>query len=198
MHLPARTAPHDVFIAEYLRTIYYPSWARLDGLAAGAALAWIGVFHAETWRRYVASRNWFWCLVGLGGIGLSILLFTDRFGFWATVIGFPMLAFGFAALVAGLASPAFRLPSPMQRVITAVALMSYSLYLVHKPVFHLVAEKAGAWCDSHHVPLIVPAWTAAILVGGAAYLAVERPFLQLRSALARTRREKIGLAVSAP
>jgi peptidoglycan/LPS O-acetylase OafA/YrhL len=90
-----------------------------------------------------------------------------------------------AALLLGAVSP--RLPFRRIEVPGAAFLAStaYSVYLSHKLVIHLVS----GLCSTRHIsPLSLPAHLlveACIYTGGALlFLAVERPFLQLRHRIA--------------
>lgn len=61
-----------------------------------------------------------------------------------------------------------------------IAAASYGLYLVHKPIYHLVRTHAGGRLDGPDA-FAFDAYAAASLAGGASlHYAVERPFLRWR------------------
>lgn len=167
------------FGQRFIEDIYYPTWTRLDGLLAGVALAAIRAYRPALWARLTARANAL-TLGGLVVVAAVVALFQDRVGFAATTFGYPLLSFGLALLVAaGAASGGVlaRLRVPGGAWLAAA---SYSLYLVHKPIFHLVQTHAGAWLDGGGVPAFV-VYAMATLAGGALlHYAIERPFLRLR------------------
>src|SRR5207302_1849049 len=103
----------------------------------------------------------------------------------ASIWQFPLIAIGIAALLICAVSPRL----PLRRVVLPgaafVASIAYSAYLIQKLVIHFVAQ----FCSNHNIALT----SAFALLGvelcvyaGATilFLAVERPFLQLRHRVA--------------
>lgn len=162
---------------DYLESIYYPTYTRLDGLMAGVLMAAIQSYQPQRWVALQSRANTL-AVAGLVIIGFAIWLFRDR-GFAPVVFGFPLLALGFALLVTAAAgAKAFgrwRVPGAGW-----VAAMSYSLYLSHKLAMHRVAS----WLASHpqiHGWAAFLIYAAVILLFGALlHYGVERPFLRLR------------------
>ncbi|MBI1685851.1 acyltransferase family protein [Caulobacter hibisci] len=168
--------------ADFLRLIYYPTWTRLDGLALGVLLA-----AARTFRPALVARfapPWLTGSLGLlatAGTVIVCLRHADGVALDLTgaVFLYPLACLASALLLCALLD----LEPALQRLplqpFTAVATLAYSLYLVHKPVQHMLREGLG---DG-----VLHGWT-----GVAAYLAadfaaaillwwlVERPFLRLR------------------
>ena len=173
------------FGQRFIEEIYYPTWSRLDGLLAGVVLAAIRAFRPMLWSRLLARAN----ALALGGVvvvGVAIALFQQRTGFWPTVAGYPLLSFGLALLVAAGAGTQGVLARVNVPGAAWVAGISYSLYLVHKQIFHLVQTRL-AWVEGHGFLTLV-AYGAASFAGAALlHYAVERPFLRLRERLARRR-----------
>jgi hypothetical protein len=87
---------------EYIERIYYPTYARLDGLLAGVAPALVKVFRPVWWKEVAQRANW---VLGAGTtvLGCTVWIFVDRFGPVGMVVGFPLMAIGFAMLVAAAA-----------------------------------------------------------------------------------------------
>jgi peptidoglycan/LPS O-acetylase OafA/YrhL len=172
-----RGAEH--FSTDYIERIYYPTYARLDGLLAGVALALVRMLRPKWWERMVRHANVL-LLAGVASTACVLWIFTDRFGPVGTVIGFPLMATAMAMLVAaGSDTPCWfgRLRFPGAKL---VAMLAFSLYLTHKEVAHL---------DELYFPgvMSVANWRSASLiaasclaVAAALYFAVERPFLVLR------------------
>jgi peptidoglycan/LPS O-acetylase OafA/YrhL len=163
----------------YLRYLYYPTYARLDGLVAGVALAACAV-HRPAWM--TALRSHTFALLGFSAVSLAaaLTLFDGaRTQFWPCVLGYPLVALAMGGLVAAASggSPLARLNVPAARWLAGI---SYSLYLCHKGVFTLLASVLGDHLARHG--LIRFALFAAVTLAGGALLhyVVERPFLHWR------------------
>jgi peptidoglycan/LPS O-acetylase OafA/YrhL len=185
--LPISMWLHDTALAAnggmqrnwFVEDIYYPTWARLDGLLAGVVLATIKVFRPQHWGRMQAWANMV-LLLGLGVMAAALWLFKERTGLLGNSIGWPVLSLGLALLVfagAGKSSVIARWRVPGAAWLAAI---SYSLYLVHKAVFHLVEAAWGPALEGRGVVAFCVYGAAAMLAGAALYYAVERPFLRLR------------------
>jgi peptidoglycan/LPS O-acetylase OafA/YrhL len=182
---PVRDLDDGRFGLRFVEGIYYPTYSRLDGLLAGVMLATIKTFRPEIWSRLQTRANTA-CLAGLVVVGLAIWLFQDRSGFWPSVVGYPLLSCGLAFLVfaaAGTNSGRGRARMPMA---SWLALISYSLYLTHKAVFHLVQISIAPQLEGHGFVLFGVYAIAVIAVGSLMYCIVEQPFLRLRDRLGRS------------
>jgi len=165
--------------------IYYPTWTRLDPLVFGVALVAIEKFRPEWWKRLINSAPWLW-LPGLALIVYALYLGEgDYVPVAAAIWQFPLLGLGMAALLLCALSPRL----PLRRVAIPgaafIASVAYSAYLIQKVVIHFVAQ----FCASNNIALTsvwallgveLCVYAAAIIL----FLAVERPFLQLRHRLA--------------
>lgn len=171
----------------FVEDIYYPTWARLDGLLAGVVLATFKVFRPQRWERGQARAN-IVLLLGLGVMAMALWLFKQRTGLLGNAIGWPVLSLGLALLVfagAGNRSVIARWRVPAAAWLAAI---SYSLYLVHKAVFPLVEAAWGPALEGHGVVAFCVYGIAALLAGAALYYTVERPFLRLRERMPVFRR----------
>ena len=165
--------------------IYYATWTRLDPLVFGVALAAIEKFRPRWWQRLMNFAPWLW-LPGLALVVCGLCLGeTDTITVTACVWQFLFIALGMAALLVCAVSP--RLPFCRIKIPGAafIASIAYSAYLVQKLVIHFVAR----FCSTHDIALTsVPAIIGVeICIYAAAtilFLAVERPFLQLRHRIA--------------
>ena len=169
----------------YLRFLYDPTYARLDDLLGGVALAAARTYGARSWQWIDRHAN----TVAMAGVvltGLCVWGFDGRrMGFAANVVGYPVLAVAMTALVAAAASQNGVLARIRVPGAAWFAAASYSLYLSHKMVYRELHQRFAPWIDGHGV------WTALIYiavilaVGAALHYAVERPFLQLREPVRR-------------
>lgn len=164
--------------------IYYATWTRLDPLVFGVGLAAIEKFRPQWWQRLMNLAPWLW----LPALALIV------FSFWIEEPGvitvtisvwqFPLIAFAMAALLICAVSP--RLPFRRVAVPGAAFLAStaYSAYLVQKLVIHFVAQFLAAQNMSlTSLPAIVGVQVCVYAAGTILFLAIERPFLQLRHRL---------------
>jgi peptidoglycan/LPS O-acetylase OafA/YrhL len=164
----------------YMDFIYYPTWARLDGLLAGVLAATIKLFRPVVWSRITSRPNGV-LFLGLFGLALSIMLFGGQATtFVPSVIGYPLLASSIAAIVIAGSERRGIIGGwnvPGARVLATGA---YSLYLTQKLAYHLV--------DAGYIPgLGTEGWTRffaalgiALLMSTLLYWLIERPFLRIR------------------
>ncbi len=171
----------------FVEDIYYPTWNRLDGLLTGVALATCKVFRPQAWanaRRYANI-----CLLaGLAVMALALWLFRDRVGLLGNAIGWPVLSVGMGLLVfagAGRDSLIGRWSVPGVGWLAAI---SYSLYLVHKAIYHVVQAQWGEQLADRGFAAFLAYGAAAIAAGAVLHYSVERPFLRLRERLPLYRR----------
>jgi peptidoglycan/LPS O-acetylase OafA/YrhL len=170
----------------YLEDLYYPTWARADGLLVGVMLAALRVFRPQAWGRLTGQRSLLCLVGGLVTCGVAFWLFSDRTGLLANTLGWPLLSMAFGLGVIAGASPRSvigRWPVPGAGWIAAI---SYSLYLSHKIVLHVVQSTIVPRLPEIGV-LRFATYALAVLAGGAAlHYGVERPFLRWRDRRAET------------
>jgi peptidoglycan/LPS O-acetylase OafA/YrhL len=171
----------------FVEDLYYPTWCRLDGLLAGVLLAACKVGRPAWWAAARARPDAL-ALAGAAGLLLSLRLFDDRVGALANTVGWPVLSASLALLVAAAAGPGgvlgrWRVPGA-----AGLATISFSLYLVHKPVYHLVQDLAGPQLAGRGLLTAAAYGGAAVAAGALLYALVERPGLRWRDrhAAART------------
>lgn len=164
----------------YMARLYYPTWVRLDGLLLGVLLAAGRTFRPQATARRLPG--WAALAGGLVVLAGAIAVIGDQgviLDFAGATFGYPLFSLACALLLsAALDAQPWLARIPLPGVATLAAL-SYSLYLVHKPVYTLDKAWLGAGALS--------GWPALALYGCtvlAAALAlhhgVERPFLVLR------------------
>jgi peptidoglycan/LPS O-acetylase OafA/YrhL len=164
----------------YMTYIYWPTWARLDGLLAGVAAAAIQTFRPRLWASLTARPN---LVAGVGAVGViaSAALFGGYITwFLPAVFGYPLLAWSLMLIVAAANDSRSMLGRRNVPGAAALATGAYSLYLSHKAVFQATAsalrdKPAEIQNLGLGVAILVALAVAAIL-----YWVVERPFLALR------------------
>ncbi|MFK2904424.1 acyltransferase [Dyella ginsengisoli] len=168
----------------YIEDLYFPTWARLDGLLAGVLLAALKAFRPMLWTRAQAHATvTMWA--GLAVIALAFVLFRDRVALLPNAIGWPLLSAGIGLLVLAAAGPVSALGRVRVPGAAWIAGISYSLYLSHKIAFHLVQVALGD--RLHGVAIFAVYALAALALGSALHMWVERPFLRLRERRAMRR-----------
>lgn len=182
----------------YLRFLYVPTYARLDDLLGGVALAA---------ARSYGTRGWAWierhadvaAITGVLLAGLCMWGFDGRrLGFAANVFGYPVLALAMTSLVAAAASGQGVLAKIRVPGAAWFAAASYSLYLSHKMVYGQLHGRFAPWADGHGIWTALIYVAAVLAVGAALHYAVERPCLRLREPVRRMRAQRRCRFATAP
>lgn len=165
----------------FVENIYYPTWNRLDGLLAGVILAVWKTYRPDSWVRVGARANAV-LLAGLATMALSFWLFRERTGLLGNSIGWPVLSLGLALLVFAGAQTGSWIDRRAVPGAAWMAAVSYSLYLVHKPVYGLVQTHLGDALDRIGSGYLAFATygLASLIAAALLYYVVERPALRLR------------------
>lgn len=163
----------------FAEDIYFPTWNRLDGLLAGVVLACLKTFRASWWRRAQDYAN-VALISGLGVVAVAMWLFRERTGLLANAVGWPVLSLGFALLVFAGAARASWIGRWSIPGIAWLAAASYSLYLVHKAIFHMVDGSFGEQLAGHSLVAFAVYGAAALTAAAVLHHGVELPFLRLR------------------
>lgn len=178
-------------VAGYHPHLYYATVARADEFLPGVAVALLKHAHPQRWAALMQRGQ---TLLALGLLACAAMLaallqayYIDGYGygFAMTAFGYSLGAMAFALLVLAALSPhsalaRWRVPGARQ-----LALWSYSIYLSHKAVGHVVKQwlspvaPDSAW-------LLLAVTMASLGVGWALYRAVEAPFMALRQRWAPT------------
>lgn len=182
-------------IAKYYPSVYYSTWSRFDEFLPGVAVALLKHAHPDAWARLMQQGR----ALLLGGLVATVALlyvafhynYIDGYGwdFFMTTFGYSFIAIAFAVLVMAALSPtsplhALNIPGAHQ-----LALWSYSIYLTHKAVGHVLAQQAKAAGWSSGV-LLVLVTLVSLAVGWLLFKMVEEPFLKLRDRLVPAERFK--------
>jgi peptidoglycan/LPS O-acetylase OafA/YrhL len=165
----------------YFKYIYYSSLCRYDELLAGVALALLRNHHPGAWQALTRRGN----LMGLAGLATCAVAFwffvDDRYGFGITVFGFPLMALGFSLLIVSAVAPGSVLRSLRVPGAGSLALWSYAIYLLHKPLCVMAARwMDGQGYGAEHPLTIVALLVLSVLSGWLLFKLVETPFMRLR------------------
>ena len=165
----------------YYKHIYFSTFARLDELIAGVALALLKNFHGALWARLTRRGN-LALAAGLVGAALAFYLFYWRFYlFDMTVFGHPLMALSFALLLLAALSPGSLLHGTRVPGAASLALWSYAIYLSHKQVFVLLRPYiVASGIDVNSFGATLVAVPVCCLVGWLMYRLIETPFMKLR------------------
>lgn len=171
---------HPAFDAQ----VYYSSFGRFDELLPGVAIAMLKNFHASLYERLMRHGHALLITGLLAAGGTLYCINSDDYNELMIVnsLGFSLIAISFAILTLAALSPSsylhrLRLPGAAQ-----LALWSYAVYLVHKPVFMLIGEQLAKRHVNANSPLTIVLVTAAGVLGGwLLYRLVETPFMQIRA-----------------
>jgi peptidoglycan/LPS O-acetylase OafA/YrhL len=110
------------------------------------------------------------------------LFLHDHYGFGVTVFGYPLLALGFSMLIVAAVGEGSQLRDLRVPGAGSLALWSYAVYLTHKQVCVMVAERLrAAGQDVESVQSIALMFGASLLAGWLLYRLVETPFMTLRA-----------------
>ncbi|HTV85454.1 MAG TPA: acyltransferase [Dyella sp.] len=169
----------DMNLRRYMALIYYPTYARLDGLLCGVGLAILNVYRPSLWQRLQRHANAL-ALAGCVTVTVAAWLFQDILTFAACTVGFPILSFGLALLVAAAASPDGALARIRLPGIRWIATISYSLYLCHKAVLKLAWTHLPDALSHRGTLTFMCCALAAFAAAALLHYLVERPFLRLR------------------
>jgi peptidoglycan/LPS O-acetylase OafA/YrhL len=163
--------------------IYYPTYTRLDGLLTGLSIAGLVVFYPHVKEKLMKYSNLL-LLTGIIILAGAYYICQPRVGFSANIFGFPLIAIGFGFIVFAAINPGCVLYKFKSRLTSSIAILSYSIYLIHKAVRHLCFlyfGKMGLDEKSYWMLLLSIIFT----IIGALILryTTEKPFLKLRAKL---------------
>ncbi|KNZ67955.1 hypothetical protein AB595_23720 [Massilia sp. WF1] len=163
--------------------VYYATWARFDELLPGVAIALVKNFHPALFDRILKHGN----ALLAAGIGMAAaVLYGVRYDlptpFMSSSFGFSLTAISFALLTCAALSPRSLLNRLRLPGAPSLALWSYAVYLVHKPVFMALRPELEKRSIDPSAPLTIVAVMAAGILGGwLLHRLVETPFMRLRA-----------------
>ena len=163
--------------------VYYASFSRFDELLPGVAIAMLKNFHPAAFARILRHGNAL-LVAGLAMSAAVLYGITNDVptAFAASTFGFSLVAASFALLTCSALSPGSILNRARIPGAASLALWSYAIYLVHKPVFMALRPELVSRGIDPGAPLTIAAVMAAGILGGwVLYRVIETPFMQLRA-----------------
>lgn len=171
------------FGARFNEYVYYPTYNRLDGLLVGVSIAGLFTFYPG-FKEWVNKRSYLFLGTGLLIVFAAWLLCPQQSTYNTVILGFPLVSLGYGLILAAFVSPDnifYRLKS---KGTSLIATLSYSVYLSHKIIIHLVQnllEKAGMDKNSNITMLIC----IIVVIVGALMMryVIEKPALRIRNSI---------------
>ena len=174
-------------ILDYYEHIYYSSFTRFDELLPGIAIAALKNFHPRLFAQCLARGSWIlW--FGLGCSFISLYGFHNYWfvpergvsSFW-TSVGYSLIAWSFALVVLAALAPGNGLSRTKIPGAAQLALWSYAIYLVHKPLYLVLKQPLNSLNINTHgywgMAIIV---AISLVLGWLLYALVETPFMRWR------------------
>lgn len=167
----------------YFNSIYYLTYCRLDGLIIGVGLAYLKNFKSSLWTKLIIQANKFFIL-GLFCCIIGFLLQVHRTNQVSAIFLFPIISFGFGSLLISALNPnsffsLIKIPKS-----NLIAILSYALYIVHKPVEYLISNFLIRYNLPFGLELVFSlflCFVISFLCSYILYILVEKPCLQLRN-----------------
>jgi len=160
--------------------IYYPTYARLDGLLVGISIA--GIFQFKPKIKVLLRRHGNLMLViGVLVLIAAYIVCSDERSFSLCMYGFPLVDIGCGFLVLGAVSPSSFIYKYNSLFFSTIAMLSYSIYLIHKITIHVTQEqlfKLDIPKESNLMMLISLLMT--ILAAYMLHYMIEKPFMKFR------------------
>ncbi|NHZ90630.1 acyltransferase family protein [Massilia sp. CCM 8733] len=176
--------------------LYYATLCRFDALLPGVAIALLRNFHGALYQRILRHGN---LLLAAGLAAVTATLYGVQHDLpdpmLSTTLGFSLIAMSYAMLVLAALSPHSLLGRMRVPGATSLALWSYAIYLVHKPLFMVAAPHLRRLKIDTGAPLtVLLMFAAGIGAGWLLFRVVETPFMQLRARWYPAQRGGAGLA----
>ena len=173
----------DDFGARWNEYVYYPTYNRLDGLLVGVSIAGLFTFYPKI-KEWV--NRWCYLILGVGALMLIVAFQLCKVyaSYDTAIFGFPIISVAYGLVLAAFVSPSCLFFRVKSKVTSLIATLSYSIYLSHKIVIHLVQKLLESFgMDKNGVLCML---ICAVCVAAAAlvmrYL-IEKPALRWRNRL---------------
>jgi peptidoglycan/LPS O-acetylase OafA/YrhL len=167
----------------FAASVYYSSFCRFDELLPGVAVAMLKNFHPAALARILRYGNALLVAGVAMAAGVLCGVMNDApVGFFGSAFGTSLVAISFGLLTCAALSPSSLLNRLRIPGAASLALWSYAVYLVHKPVFMALRPELLRLGIDPGAPLTIVAVMAAGILGGwVLYRLVETPFMRLRA-----------------
>ncbi|WP_062057448.1 acyltransferase family protein [Cellvibrio sp. OA-2007] len=177
-----------ITMQSFMEHIYYSSFTRFDELLPGIAIALLKNFHPTIYAAILRRGNLL-LAIGLASVGTMFYVFQnfayiEGYGrtFMVTTFGYSLLAISFGILVLAALSPNSMLHRIRIPGAASLALWSYAIYLIHKPIFQVLKAPLTEYeIDINGWLGVAIIMAVSIFCGWLLYLLVETPFMRLRN-----------------
>ncbi len=169
-----------IMTQKVIETIYYPTLGRIDGLIYGVGIATIFNFRPKL-KAVLTKHGNLILVLGLVVLFVAFKICRHLFSYNNAILGFSLAPLGYALLVLAALSPSCVLYRVQSRITFFIASVSYSVYLIHKLVFHWVKLWfKDAQFNNYEVVIFTISIALSVLLGFVLYLLIEKPFMKLR------------------
>lgn len=168
------------FWKKWYMNIYYPTHTRLDGLSIGVLIG--AMFQSITFKAMINRNGNLLVFIGIMAITFSLWFCRDAYSQQASLFGFSLVAVSYGILVTGAISGTSFMSRKSNMITAQLAALSYSLYLSHKGVIHLVQlflEKIKI--PASYTPGLLICFTCCILAGLFYRYCLEKPSATIKN-----------------
>lgn len=170
----------------YYTYIYYFTFCHLDPIICGVIIALIRNFYSHYWHKITSWGN-LSLVFGIISLSLTCYMFmnhgyANRYSLVPTIFGYTLLGISFGILLISALSPNSILHRAKIPFAEKIAVLSFAIYLIQKPLDHLTAKALIKYdlISKPSIPMFVCTALVAILGGWLLYIFVEKPSLKLR------------------
>lgn len=168
------------FWKEWYMNIYYPTYTRLDGLSMGVLIGYLFQFSAK-FKGFVERNGNRLLLTGILAVAFSLWFCRDQYSASASIFGFTLVAVSYGIMVAGAISKSSFLSRKPCFITSQLAVLSYSVYLSHKGIIHLVQ----LFLDENNIPVsgnttVIICFLACLAIGFFYRYSIEKASLMIR------------------
>lgn len=168
-------------LKQFTTTIYYPTYCRLDGFICGIFVAIIQNHYYKFWGRITIYSN---TLLVIGTLFLTCFIFivTNRDSFLSATIGFSGISIGFAIITLSALSNKSLLSKYNILFCNRLALWSYAIYLLQKPISVLCARYfSSIGLNNNAYSIILINFLMQVLTGYIMFYLWESKFILIRN-----------------
>ena len=168
-------------LKQFTTIIYYPTYCRLDGFISGIFVALIQNHYYKFWHRITIYNNTL-LVIGMVLLTCFILIVTNRDSFLSATIGFPGVSISFAIIILSALSNNSLLSKYNIPFCNRLALWSYAIYLLQKPVSVLCASYfSSIGLNNNAYSIIFINFLIQVLAGYIMFYLLESKFMLIRN-----------------
>ncbi len=172
---------HSEFWKEWYMKIYYPTYTRFEGLSIGVLTGYFFQF-SKKFKLFIDKNGNVLLFSGLLSIAFSLYFCRDQYSEGASILGFSFVAASYGILLLGAISASSFLNKRKSFLTSKIALLSYSVYLSHKGVIHLVQLFLDRFTISLPDTFVFFICFSACIFAGILYLyCIEKPSSYLKN-----------------